>query len=292
MDQFDIAFYDETTGKYVCNLCDTSYVNKQSLQRHQVSQKKCAKLQVHKMALEINKEIAQKIKTKRVNETAINNTYITNNILNNNNSISNTQNNSQSLKVEVRDFVLDRYDVSHINPKYCEDNKDFFIYDKFLDIIMMNNHNHNIFFTDDRKHAIVYTNDTVLKIDSEKAGIHVLNKLKDCIGEVVCVQKEDIKNKQPQIEYYYGVLKNQCLSDSTLRFYNADTNTFYSNSMCMSFRNRDDKVNGIMRIISKHNEKIRKTMESDSIDIANLKPTNTPMESFISSRNRFKELKE
>ena len=291
-DEYDKTYYDEKSGRYVCNMCNITYANKQTLKNHQRTQKKCQMIQQDQRILEVSKQVALKVQNKRVAEATIMNTYITNNTLNNNNNITNNQNNTQNLKVEVRDFIKDRYDVSHINKKYCEDNKDFFIYDKFLDMVMMNDHNHNIFFTDDRKHAIVYTGKEFVLMKSDKAGYFVLGKLKDCIGEVVCVQKEEIKIQKPQIERYYHLVESQYLQDTTLRRYNVDTHQFYGDSMCINFRNRDEKLHGIIGKVSKHGSSIRDTLDADNIDVANMPVYDPPIPDYQSARNRNRDLKD
>jgi hypothetical protein len=289
---FNQRYYDEKSKRFICDLCDTKYTTKQSLQQHQRSQTKCLMLQKEKMILEVNQQIALKMKNQRTEEQAQRNIYITNNILNNNNSISNTQNNSQSLKVEVRDFVHDRYDVSHINKKYCEDNKDFFIYDKFLDVVMMNDHNHNIFFTDDHKFALVYTNNEFIKMNSDRAGFLVLDKLSNCIGEVICVQKEDIQLQRPKIDKYYNVSKNQYKIDTICKVYDVDTHTFVNKGASNLFRNRDEKLRGIISKVAKHSTNIKRTLQAEGINIAIMKIQNPDIEDYVSIRNRFKELKE
>ncbi len=291
-DEYNQKYYDEKSGKYVCDLCNTSYAKKQNLEQHQRSQTKCIMLQRQQMILEANKQVALKIKSKREADAIVMNTYITNNTLNNNNSITNNQNNTQNLKVEVRDFIQDRYDVSHIKPAYCEENKDFFIYDKFLDMVMMNDQNHNIFFTDDRKHAVVYTGKEFVLMKSDKAGYFMLGNLKKCIGEVVCVQKEEIKTQQPQIERYYNLVERQYQQDTTLRRYNVDTHEFYSDSMCINFRNRDDKLRKIINNVSKHSSSIRDTLDADTIDVANMLVYDPPIPDYQSARNRNRDLKD
>lgn len=291
-DMFNKMFYDAETNEYVCNMCSKRYKKKQNLNNHLESKTQCERYQKEQEYLKMNAEAVDKIRTQRMAHVAQYNTYITNNTLNNNNNISNTQNNSQSLKVEVRDFLHDRYDVSHINKKYCEENKDFFIYDKFLDIVMMNNHNHNIFFTDDHKFALVYTGKEFIMMKSDKAGYFVLGKLKDCIGEVVCVQKEEIKSKQSKIERYYHLAEKQYKHDTTLKRYNLDTLDFYSDSMCINFRNRDDKLRGIVSKLSKHSRAIRDTLEADGVDLSQVPLFDPNIPFYESSRNRNKELKE
>ena len=291
-DSYNQKYYDEKSGKYVCDLCNTSYAKKQNLEQHQRSQTKCIMLQRQKMILEVNQQVAIKLKSKREAEAIVMNTYITNNTLNNNNNITNNQNNTQNLKVEVRDFIEDRYDVSHIKPSYCEENKDFFIYDKFIDMVMMNDHNHNIFFTDDRKHAVVYMGKELVLMTSDKAGYFMLDNLKKCIGEVVCVQKEEIKNQQPQIERYYCLVERQYKHDTTLRKYNVDTHEFYGDSMCINFRNRDEKLRKIINNVSKHNNSIRDTLDADTIDVANMPVYDPPIPDYQSARNRNRDLKD
>lgn len=273
-------------------MCFSKYTSKQSLEYHFEHTTQCEKRRKKLKSIAMNKETAVKVIAREAAETAQYNMYITNNIMNNNNNITNNQNNTQNLKVEVRDFIQDRYDVSHIKPAYCEENKDFFIYDKFLDMVLRNDQNHNIFFTDDHKFALVYTNNEFIKMNSDRAGFIVLDKLSNCIGEVVCVQNEDIQIQRPKIDRYYDVSKNQYKIDTICKVYDVDTHEFVNKGASKLFRNRDEKLRGIIGKVSKHTTQIKKTLQADGINIAAMKVHNPNIEDYVSTRNRYKELKE
>jgi len=95
------------------------------------------------------------------------------NVQNVNNNLS--QNN---YNFELKDFIENNYSHSHI-PRNAIQNKDFYLHKNFLNLIMENDENKNIYF--DGKYAFIYTDGGLKRIQSDKAGYLVLEKLDKAI---------------------------------------------------------------------------------------------------------------
>lgn len=158
-------YFDEIKKKYICIECSSEFCTRQGLERHFntnicIKRQKLNELIIKKT--EYNNMIKEKQKIKdTLQSTFIQNNNNTQNIQNNNNNLSNSH--ISTYNVDIKDFVHDKYDLSHIKDDYYLQ-KDFFLYHNLLKTIMENKNNQNIIFSGND--AIIYTDNELNKMSS------------------------------------------------------------------------------------------------------------------------------
>jgi hypothetical protein len=284
--------------KFICPNCNKEYTSKQNLLKHYDNKSLCIQNQKYNAILQ------QAIEKQKINETnitnnqnnitnqnvtnnnMINNGSIINNIQNNNNNNSNTSN----FNIQVNDFMNDKYDITHIGDDYYE-KKDFFIFDKFLEQIMLNKNNHNIYFVDNNNNAIIYTENELNKMSSEKVGYVVLEKIEQAFSELYYKQDEDARKYYEFINSYYRILKGQYRSDTIYKIYDVDERQFKYTSNSRLNRSRDKNLGKIITTINKHHSETKNNLSKcndNNLEILTIEPN---IENFISRRCRYKDLK-
>ncbi len=278
--------------KFVCYNCLTEYASKRSLLKHQDNKSLCEYKKKYNLYLQKSEEIKElnnqnNITNQNVtNNNMINNGNIINNIQNNNNNNSNTSN----FNIQVNDFMNDKYDITHIGDDYYE-KKDFFIFDKFLEQIMLNKNNHNIYFVDNNNNAIIYTEKELNKVSSEKVGYVVLEKIEQAFSELYYKQDEDARKYYDFINSYYRILKGQYRSDTIYKIYDVDEKQFKYTSNSRLNRSRDKNLGKIITTINKHHSETKNNLSKcndNNLEILTIEPN---IENFISRRCRYKDLK-
>ncbi len=256
--------------RYKCFLCNTSYKNKNTLIEHFNNKELCDKKRLLNCVIEnVNKEILNK---ELVNKDVSNNNknIILNNnqfIQNNNNNIQNIQNVNNNLSqnnynFELKDFVENNYSHSHI-PRNAIQNKDFYLHKNFLNLIMENDENKNIYF--DGKYAFIYTDGGLKRIQSDKAGYLVLEKLDKAIISYIYSNPQSLKEDFSYVDRYYSVMKNKYIFDTIHKPYNLETRKFdYCETR--NIRTRDKCLSEITQICNLHKDKTKEIMKSKEYD--------------------------
>ncbi len=290
---FDLNnYYNEDEDKYCCKFCDFKFKYKQSLERHLLDKKRCEKNQKIKQAIAenaknilINQE-KQKIK-ESIQNTFIQNNNNTQNIQNNNNKNSNTHNSTYN--VDIKDFVHDRYDLSHIKDDFYEQ-KDFFLYHNLLKMIMENKNNQNIFFSNNE--AIIYTDNELNKMSSDKAGYMVLDKLSQSFDQLFYDNDKETQNYYAFIQKYYHVIKGHYKHDTIYKEYNVDDRQFMYTANSRLFRSRDKYLTKIGSTLSKYKDSARENMMISLDEVNNIPTINPNIEDFSSIKMRYRDLKD
>ncbi len=298
-DPFKKEFYNEELNRYVCPLCNTSFTAKHNALKHMHNKKACEYAQKKDTVIEKYHTVAQMRATKAstTGESKTHNIQMIQNIgtiqnigaINNiqNNSISNNTHNSLHVSL-LRDFVHENFDITHINDSICEQ-RDFFLYPNFLRTIMENKCNQNIFFCGNE--AIVYTDNEVSKMSSDKAGYIVMDKLSKSCSQLIQRQDEKTRCQFKHVEKYYYVVKGQYKHDTTYREYSIDYFEFFHTESGNMFRSRDKIHNSIRSILRPFNDLVRKNMESMLYDIEDLPRFDPSIEDYASTRMRNRDLK-
>lgn len=286
-----------------CEKCMVIFATGSSLLRHLRSKTKCdtnclknGNIQTYKLDRLKNIMSKTNIPKSDINinggNVTIGNIENIGNITNNHN----TQNNLQSTtKIEVRDFIHDIYDHSHID--YHELSHDFFVLGNFLDLIMENKVNHNIICLEsDSSNAIVLSRNDLRKMPIDKAGFMMLEKLYKTMMSMVhtLCNSEEHRTQMKYMHRYYKILMDKYRCDTTYREYDIESRTFYSTQQGNQLRSRDEYLADILRVLNKHHHQIKEDL-FQSVDIEtmgqNYLPINPNIEDFSSVRARYRDMK-
>jgi hypothetical protein len=280
--------YIDNKKHYKCYKCKTIYKRRDSMISHIFNIELCNKnklinLQIHNSFNE-NKEISKNELKKDDKETNIQIQNIQNNNVQNVQNVNNnlSQNN---YNFELKDFVENNYSHSHI-PRNAIQNKDFYLHKNFLNLIMENDENKNIYF--DGKYAFIYTDGGLKRIQSDKAGYLVLEKLDKAIISYVYSNPQSLKEDFSYVDKYYSVMKNKYVFDTIHKPYNIETKKFdYCETK--NIRTRDKCLSEITQICNLHKDKTKEIMKSkeyDKYEIDTNYQVNIP--NYESSRSRNK----
>ncbi len=282
---------NNTVDKRTCILCKQVFNNESNLIRHlKYNQSSCEQKQLkNKLLQKMHEDSIKKIEKEKEIQS-INNTYIgtqNNNIQNNNNPQNNTYN------FNMKDFTHDHYDISHIKDDFYS-KKDFFLYPIFLDAIMQNKNNHNIFINDTNGvgEAIIYTDNELNKMNSDKAGYMVLDKLSQSVDQLIDKNDKETQNYYAFIQKYYHVIKGHYKHDTIYKEYDVDERQFIYTSNSRSFRSRDKYLAKISGTLSRYKNSARENMNITINEIKDIPMVNPNIEDFCSVRNRYKDLKD
>ncbi len=296
--EFDNKYFNKELNKYVCDKCNSEYTTKQNLVKHLLNNKMCEKQQIiNKLLNNSNEKTLIKNEKELIIQEEVNKHIIQNNgnmNINNVNNVNNIQNNNNNTQnstyhFAMNDFVNERYDLSHIKDSFYE-KKDFFIYPNFLNMIMENKKNQNLFFINDE--AIFYTDDEINKMDADKAGYLILDKLSQSFDELISKQDADAREYYKFITKYYYVLKGHYKHDTIFKEYDVDDRQFYYTSQGNLFRSRDKYLSKMCSTVNKFGNDIRENMKSNGHEMQNIPKINPNIEDFASTRMRYRDLKD
>jgi hypothetical protein len=232
------------------------------------------------------KDLESMMKTTNVQNNVQNN--IQNNVQNN---ISNTQNvhNKNDLNLSLKDFIHENYDLTHIEDSFYK-RDDFFIFDVFLEKIMMNARNQNIYLNEENTDAIIFTENDLNMISTDKVGYLILDKLDKSITQYIGSVDEETQKTLKFIQDYYRIIKGQYRIDTIYKIYNVKTKSFEYGSSSGLFRCRDKNRNKVIVVINKFNAEARRLLRrfEKGGAILRLEPN---IEDFLSARCRYKDLK-
>ncbi len=296
--EFDKIYFNKELNKYICPYCESKYTTKYNFVNHMNNEEACKKQQkINEMIKKTEKNILIR-KEKELNEKKEINKHILqnsgnlnintqNNNINNINNNNNTQNNTYNLA--MNDFVNERYDLTHIKDSFYSQ-KDFFIYPNFLNMIMENKKNQNLFFTNGE--AIVYSDNEIIKMSSDKAGYLILDKLSQSFEEFLSKQDAPTKEYYKFINKYYYVIKGHYKHDTILKDYDVDARQFYYTSQGNLFRSRDKYLSKMTTTVNKFSNNVRENMNLSGHDLKNIPLINPNIEDFASVRMRYRDLKD
>ena len=283
-----------------CYDCHAIFTKRSSLARHIKSGKQCA---LNRVLYENKlKHLGKYTKSDTVSkntDSSSGNINIGGNVEFIGNVTNNTQNNNTHLEsktmIEVRDFIHDIYDHSHLD--YRELSNDFFLLENFLGLMMENKVNHNIVYMDsDFSNAIVYTRNDLRKMPSDKVGFIMLQKLHKTMNDMIqhLCKVNDHKQEMNYLSKYYRIITDKYRCDTTYREYDVQTKTFYSTQQGSQLRCRDEYLADIIRVLNKHRTQIKQDIfqgiAPDDIN-AEYILINPNIEDFSSVRARYRDMK-
>ncbi len=297
-EKFREKYFNKDTNRYVCNECGSSYTSKQNFLIHLSNKRRCKNMKIQQIAMKAEEEnsLAKFVREEKFQQDGkiyvVQNIGCVNNIQNISNNIQNITNNSNSIanqntmNLSLRDFINENFDISHLNKEITEKN-DFFLYPNFLKAIMENESNHNIFFTE--KEAIVYSDNELNRMSSDKAGYMVMDKLSKSCSELIQKQDEETQKKLDHVGNYYRVSKGQYVNDTTYREYSVEYKTFFHTASENMFRNRDKIHNKIISTLRPYNQIIRQKLMKSGYNIHDIPLFDPKIEFYCSVRSRYKE---
>ncbi len=303
-EKFKKLYYHEEKDKYICDRCEKEYTSKQNLIKHLKNPKSCElKVQINQIMeeslkiAEIRREKERKerealeahlVKGGKDGQASLQNFQnIQNNIQNINNNNNNTHHNTYNFA--IKDFVHESYDLTHIKDSFYQQ-KDFFIYPNFLRMIMENKKNQNIFFANNE--AIIYSDNELNKMSSDKAGYLVLDKLSQSFNQLMNKQDEEVRDFFAFITKYFNVLKGQYKHDTIFKDYDVDERRFVYTSNSGMFRSRDKYLSKIVSIINQNSNNVRQNLNIKGDEIKDIPLVNPSIEDFASARMRYRDLKD
>ncbi len=298
LDEFDKLYFNIEKNKYICDKCESEYISKQNMLKHLNNKKSCEYKQNIKKVIHESKNYSELIlEKKRKEEEELQSHIIQQNIQQNinqnfnniqNNHNKNNNNQSNTFQLSLRDFVNDRYDISHIKDSFYAQ-KDFFLYNNFLKMIMENKKNQNIFFSENE--AMIYSDNELNKMSSDKAGYLILDKLSQSFSQIYHQQDKEAQEYFAFIIKYYSVLKGQYKHDTIYKDYDVEERRFFYTSNSSNFRSRDKYLNKMVTTINKNSEDIRKNMNIQLDNLKDIPIMNPSIEDFASIKMRYRDLR-
>ncbi len=299
MDEFDKLYYNHEKEKYVCDNCFSEYTSKQNIKKHLLNKKKCEFRKKIFDVMEISKQNSHLQSLKRMKEDEkfkqhleegykiiqnINNTQNVNHTQNfNNNTLNNTYH------LDLTDFVNERYDLSHIKDSFYQ-KKDFFIYPNFLRMIMENKKNQNIFFANNE--AIIYTDNELNKMSSDKAGYLLLEKLSQSFQQLINQQDDRVRDYYSFVTKYYYVIKGHYKHDTIFKDYDVEEQKFTYTAQGNLFRSRDKYLSKMMTTVNHFSDDVRQNMNIKGDDVKNIPLINPNIEDYASIKMRYRDLRD
>lgn len=293
--EFDKEYYNKEKNRFICNKCFVEYTRRFNLIKHHKNKKVCEYKQYVNKMIEENKELALIKKEKeeeernKYKEDIIQNIQNigTQNIQNIGTLNNNTQNNNYNFA--IRDFVNDRYDISHIKDTFYE-KEDFFLYPNFLQMIMENEKNRNMFIVD--KEAVFYTENELNKMSSDKAGYMILDKLSESFDQLLYRQNQEARDYYSFISKYYYIVKGQYKHDTVYKDYDIKEKQFVYTANSRAFRSRDKHLSKITSTLNKFDKETRDVINKSGYQIKSIPLINPNIEDYASVKMRYRDLKD
>ena len=222
---------------YKCPRCLSEYKYKKDLVNHSKNRSLCDNRRSLNSLLisEESSDLSNIVESgKEVRKNIINSLIQHNTAINNN-----TQNIfHNTVKLNIKDFGRELYDYTHIKRSFAQQN-DFFLYPNFLNKLLENEVNRNIFFIDGNKdtrsenrYAIIYADKIFYRICEDKAIYMILVKLNETIQyflpRAFKEGTEEEKKKIAEILRYYRVITGHFKHDTIFKDYRIDEEEFYN----------------------------------------------------------------
>ncbi len=155
---------------------------------------------------------------------------------------------------------------------------------------MENKNNQNIFFSNNE--AIIYTDNELNKMSSDKAGYMVLDKLSQSFDQLFYDNDKETQNYYAFIQKYYHVIKGHYKHDTIYKEYNVDDRQFVYTANSRLFRSRDKYLTKMNSTLSKYKDSARENMMISLDEVNNIPIINPNIEDFSSVKMRYRDLKD
>ncbi len=153
--------------------------------------------------------------------------YNKNNIINNNEYfnkiITNNNYNEEEYKLNIHDFLNKSYDYSHLNIHNLNDN--FFEYSNFLQNLLKNKINQNLYFTGNN-YCVYYGDNMLNRTKNIMIVAFIIHKLKITLESIMNQLNEEKQNEKRHLKKYYNELYNQYKLNLCYKYYNFSDKDF------------------------------------------------------------------
>ncbi len=247
--------------KFICKNCFSEFSSIYKLNDHKKNINICNK----KKELNLLKEEHDELETfskyeliKKYNKENFNNITQTNistqnniqNIQNQNNIQTqnniqniNNQKNDNNFYLNTRDFLNEKYDYSHLNIHNLNDK--FFEYSNFLQNLLKNEANQNLYFTNNG-YGIYYGDNVLNKTQTEMIVSFIISKLKSTLESIINDFDETKQNQKRHLKKYYNKLDGQYKINSYFQNYDFNDKYFYNTEI--KHRIRDKFIRETVRV--------------------------------------------
>ncbi len=287
---------DNKNKKYKCYECMSDFSSLQKLKKHSENINYCNKKKQLNL-LKLKSEKALNISTDEfIHKNDFSNQLInipTQNILNQNNiqtqnilnqnNIQNIQNqntnnqkNDNNFYLNTRDFLNESYDYSHLNIHNLNDK--FFEYSNFLQNLLKNESNQNLYFTNNG-YGIYYADNVLNKSQSEMIVAFIINKLKTTLESIMNQLNEEKQNEKRHLKKYYNKLDNQYKINSYYQNYDFDDKYFYNTEI--KCRIRDKFVKETIRAYKVYLDDIKKKFTESELSKGAIENNKIKIENFL-----------
>ncbi len=289
-----------------CMKCHKKYKYKKDLVNHLKNKSICENNQLLNNMINDcnNKSIVEIVEDSKKLQQNIVNSFNNNNL-----NVQNNYNNAPTIKLEVNDFGRETYSYNHI-PKSFIKQDDFYLYKNFLNKLLENKDNQNIYFMNydedikaENRKAIVYADEILYKINEDKAIFMMLEKLKNTMDSILLSKKytnsliensadseeenKKLEEKIAEIKKYYHVVSGHFKHDTIFKDYDLKEKQFYN--LAHKRRSRDIYTLNIKDIVNEHGTPISELNNNNLVQqLHNFSPD---IEDYASTRLRNKDLK-
>ncbi len=286
--------------KYICDNCFTKFTTLYTLTEHKTNINICNK----KKQLNLVKENYKKIENispdnliKKYIEETNNNSHITQNIQNNiqnqnvqnniqniqnqniNNKNINNQKNDNNFYLNTRDFLYERYDYSHLNIHNVNDK--FFEYSNFLENLLKNKANQNLYFTNNG-YGIYYADNVLNKSQSELIVSFIISKLKSTLESIINQFDETKQNEKRHLKKYYNKLDGQYKINSHYQNYDFDDKYFYNTEI--KNRIRDKFISETIRVYNVYLDDTKTKFLESELSKGNIHHNRMKIEGYLTQK--------
>jgi len=287
--------YKKNNEIYKCSNCFTEFSNVYKLNEHKkninycnkkrelnllkeenITLKEFTKSDLIKKQIEENKIIQTQNNIQTLNNIQTQNILNQNNIQNIQNQNTNHQKNDNNFYLNTRDFLNEGYDYSHLNIHDLNDK--FFEYSNFLQNLLKNESNQNLYFTNNG-YGIYYGDNVLNKSQSEMIVAFIINKLKTTLESIMNQLNEEKQNEKRHLKKYYNKLDNQYKINSYYQNYDFDEKYFYNTEI--KYRIRDKFLKETIRAYKVYLDDIKKKFIESELSKGPIENNKIKIENFL-----------
>ncbi len=279
LSDFNIKYYNYEQKCYQCPNCLTEFTRKYNLIKHLDNKKSCLYKQNIKNLV---KEAAEKeqMEKERLEKERLEKERLEKERLE-----------KERLEKENYNVIsFDKnYDISHIDILFYS-KKDFYIYNVFLEEIIKNKINRNIYFVN--KQAVIYIDNSLIRSEADKSIYYIITNLENIIDKLYDNKNNYVIQNYNNIKKYYNELKNSYVNDLLYKEYNIYTYNFNNILENNILYCRDKYFLDTINIINIYHKEIYNNINKKNYFINEIYFTPQYIKNYASTKMRYRDLKD